>query len=106
VIAAGAAADLLLLVWERLDEDLLGTDLPPVGLVLARARARHIRELIVAGRSVVRDGVVLGIDHAGVTEELRGQLRVGLRGQETLRAALGHLECVLAREYGSPAWCC
>jgi len=106
VIEPGAEADLLLLDWERLDEDLLGTDLPPVTLLLARARARHIHALIVAGRSVVREGVVLGIDHSAVTEELRGQLRAGLRGQDALREALGHLECVLSREYGGPAWCC
>ena len=31
-------------------------------LVLTRATARHIRELIVDGRTVVKDGSVIGVD--------------------------------------------
>jgi Amidohydrolase family len=59
-VCAGAPADLLLLDWAAIDDDRLRDDIDALDLVLTRATARHIRELIVNGRTVVRDGVVTG----------------------------------------------
>ena len=56
VLAAGEPADILLLDWNALDDERLRSDLDPRDLLFARATSRHIREVIVAGRTVVRDG--------------------------------------------------
>ena len=57
-LAEGAAADLVLVLDRAaLDEDAL-MPVDPLDLIFARASRRHIRELIVAGRSIVSHGRV------------------------------------------------
>lgn len=106
VIAPGEPADLLLLDWDKLDADRLLPDLPPLDLLFARARAEHIREVVVAGRSIVRDGKVLGIDHDAMTADLLGRLRAGLEGSAPFRAALDAFEGEVARFLHGPRFCC
>lgn len=75
-LAPGASADLLVLDAEALDDDdelLSGVD--PLDLVLARAHGGHVQGVIAAGRAVVADGRVLGIDEAACKAELAAQLR-------------------------------
>ena len=69
-ICAGAPADILLLDWAAIDEDRLRDDIDPLLLVLTRATARHVRELIVAGRTVVKDGSVIGVDAEAARAEI------------------------------------
>lgn len=104
VIETGAPADLLLLDWARLDMDRLLSDVSPVDLLFARARASHIRELIVAGRSVVREGRVLGIDHPALEADLLDRLRAGFEGQTPFREALRCLDGAVADHY-APGCC-
>jgi 5-methylthioadenosine/S-adenosylhomocysteine deaminase len=91
-LTPGAPADILLIDWEKLDEDKLRSDLDPLDLLFARSTARHIKELIVGGRTVVRDGRVPGIDHAAMNEDLLARFRHGIAQNSTLAAALPHLE--------------
>jgi len=104
VIEAGAPADLLLLDYDALDDDKLRDDLDPVHLVFARATARHIHELIVAGRTVARDGRVLGIDLEAARKEVMLRMRAGQPAMATFAAALSHLDRALAehmeRQFG------
>jgi cytosine/adenosine deaminase-related metal-dependent hydrolase len=100
----GAPADILLLDWNTLDADRLRPDLDPRDLLFARATARHVRELIVAGRTIVRDGRVLGIDHAAVNEDLLARFRHGIAQNATLAAALPDLERVVRDHFETP--CC
>jgi cytosine/adenosine deaminase-related metal-dependent hydrolase len=79
-LAPGAAADLLVLDAEALDDDaeLLpassgGPD--PLDLLLARAHGGHIAEVFVAGRRVVEAGRVLGVDEPAAVAELNAQVR-------------------------------
>src|SRR5664279_557377 len=53
-ITAGAPADFLLLDWAAIDDDRLLEDIDALELVFTRATACHIRELIVAGCTVVK----------------------------------------------------
>jgi cytosine/adenosine deaminase-related metal-dependent hydrolase len=106
LIAAGAAADMLLLDWAALDDDGIRQDIDPLHILFSRATAKHIRELIVGGRSVVRDGRVLGIDLPAVRQEVLAQVRSGMAGNETLLAALSALEQAIARHYLAEAPCC
>ena len=104
VIAAGAPADLLLLDWAALDDDRLREDADVIGLLFARATARHIRELIVGGRTVVRDRTVLGVDLPAARAEVIAQMRAGMRGNAALAAALPALDRALAT-YFEPDCC-
>jgi len=104
VIAAGAPADLLLLDWAALDNDRLRADADVLGVLFARATARHISELIVAGRTVVRDGAVLGVDLAAARAEVIGQMRAGVRDSAVLVSILAAYEQTLATHF-EPACC-
>lgn len=103
-LAAGAPADILLLDWAALDADRLRPDLDPLDLLFARATAQHIKELIVAGRTVTRDGRVTGIDFTAMNEELHARFRHGIAQNAALAAALPHLERAVRDNFDPP--CC
>jgi cytosine/adenosine deaminase-related metal-dependent hydrolase len=105
-LAAGQPADILLLDWNAVDEDHLRADLDPRDLLFARAKARHIRELIVAGRTVVRDGKILGIDFPAMTGELIARLRSTMATNAAFAAALLDLERAIVTHYESEPPCC
>jgi cytosine/adenosine deaminase-related metal-dependent hydrolase len=98
-ICAGAPADLLLLDWAAIDEDRLQDDIDPLVLVLTRATARHIRELIVAGRTVVKGGSVVGIDAEAARAEVMSRVRRAMPDKASLAATLPLLERAIAKHY-------
>src|SRR5580700_6904476 len=98
-ICAGAPADLLLLDWAAIDEDRLQEDIDPLVLVLTRATARHIHELIVGGRTVVKDGSVVGVDAEAARAEVMSQVRRAMPDKATLAQALPLLEQAIAKHY-------
>ncbi len=104
VIAAGAPADLLLLNWGAINDDRLYEGIDPLDLLFSRATARHICELIVDGRTVVKDGAVLGVDLPGARAEVIGQMRAGMRDNAALAAALPALERVVVAHF-EPGCC-
>jgi cytosine/adenosine deaminase-related metal-dependent hydrolase len=103
-LSAGAPADILLIDWDKLDADRLRPDLDPLDLLFARATARHIKELIVGGRTVMRDGKVTGIDHAAMNDDLLARFRHGIAQNAALAAALPDLERVVCDHFETP--CC
>jgi cytosine/adenosine deaminase-related metal-dependent hydrolase len=103
-LSPGAPADILLLDWQKLDEDRLRPDLDPLDLLFARSTARHIKELIVAGKSIVRDGRVLGIDFPAMREDLLARFRHGIAQNATLAVALPELERAVRDHFETP--CC
>jgi hypothetical protein len=74
--------------------------------LFARTTMRHIHELIVAGRSVVREGRVLGIDYPAMRDELLARLRAMMGQSVPLAAALRELERAVAAHYLAEAPCC
>ena len=98
VIEAGAPADLLLLDYEGLDDDQLRDDLDPTNLVFARATARHISELIVAGRTVVKDRRVLGIDLEAARREVVLHMKAGQPAMASFASALSHLDRAIGEQ--------
>ncbi|HEY2526439.1 MAG TPA: amidohydrolase family protein [Xanthobacteraceae bacterium] len=99
MIGAGTPADLLLLDWDAIDEDRLQQGIDALQLVLTRATARHIRELIVGGRIVVKDGVVTGVDAAAARAEIVERMRKAMPAKAALAAALPLLERAIAKHF-------
>jgi cytosine/adenosine deaminase-related metal-dependent hydrolase len=98
IIEAGAPADLLLLDYDALDDDALRDDIDPVDIVFARANARHIRELIVAGRPVVQDRRALGIDLEAARREVMLRMRAGQPAMASFAVALSHLDRAIGEQ--------
>ncbi|MDR6657700.1 cytosine/adenosine deaminase-related metal-dependent hydrolase [Tardiphaga robiniae] len=98
-----ADADMLLLDWNALNDDALRSDLDPINLLFSRATARHIREVIVAGHTIVRDGHVAGIDFTAARQEILAQMRAGMPSGQNLAGALAALDGVIA---ASLCGCC
>jgi cytosine/adenosine deaminase-related metal-dependent hydrolase len=98
-VRAGAPADLLLLDWAAIDEDRLQEDIDPLVLVLTRATARHIRELIVGGRTIVKDGSVVGVDAEAARAEVMSRVRHAMPDKASLAATLPLLERAIAKHY-------
>jgi cytosine/adenosine deaminase-related metal-dependent hydrolase len=61
-LAPGMAADIMLLDFAALAHDVMPGVTPDIDVVLARATGRHVASLMVAGREIVRQGRVLGVD--------------------------------------------
>lgn len=85
VLAPGAPADFVALDWARLTDDVIEGTIEPEDLIGARARAEHVRHVVVDGRTIVADGRVTGVDLPALETELRTRLRTLGEG---VRAAL------------------
>ncbi|OYX88209.1 MAG: hypothetical protein B7Y84_09380 [Azorhizobium sp. 32-67-21] len=103
-LAPGAPADLIVLDWAMLEDDRLRDDLDALELVMTRATAPHMRELIVGGRTIVRDGHVTGIDLPAVRAEVLAQMRAGMADKADLAAAMPALDAALAAHF-EPGCC-
>jgi cytosine/adenosine deaminase-related metal-dependent hydrolase len=104
-VRSGEPADLLLLDWAAIDDDRLHQDIDPLVLMLTRATARHIRELTVGGRIVVKDGSVTGVDAAGARAEVMSRMRHAMRDKASIAAALPLLEAAIAKHFEPNAAC-
>jgi cytosine/adenosine deaminase-related metal-dependent hydrolase len=104
-VAPGAPADLLVLDWEKLSAELVEPDVPALELMLAKARQEHVKQLFVAGREVVRDGIVTGVDLPELEAELLARLRKAADTTADIRAAMPELRAALRSHYCGPLYC-
>lgn len=104
-VVPGAPADLLVLDWPALSAELIEPDVPPFELLLAKARREHVKGLLVAGREVVRNGAVTGLDLPAAEAELLAALRAAYPTTADVRAAMPELKAALARHYAGPLYC-
>jgi cytosine/adenosine deaminase-related metal-dependent hydrolase len=104
-VTPGAPADLLLLDWKSLSAELVEPDVPPLELLLAKGRQQYVKGLIVAGREVVRDGAVTGIDLPALEGELLAALRKAFPATADVRAAMPELKAALHKHYSGPLYC-
>ena len=74
-VAPGARADLVVLDFAAVCDDFLTPDLDEVDVLLTRATARAVRRLVVAGREVVSDGALVGLDLPAMESELVDRAR-------------------------------
>ena len=74
-IVPGARADLVVLDYAAMTEDFLTPEHDEVDIVLTRATSHHVRDLLVAGRWVVGNGVLIGLDLADAEREFMDRAR-------------------------------
>jgi hypothetical protein len=77
-LAPGAPADFAVLDLDRLDRDAI-MPVDPLELLFARGNASMVRDVVVDGRTIVRDGKPTGVDLPAIEQELRGMYRDGVR---------------------------
>lgn len=104
-LTAGVPADLLTLDWRALSAELIEPDVPPFELLLAKGVKQHIKGLTVAGRDVVKDGKVMGVDLPVLEGELLAMLRAKYPTTADIRAAMPQLKSVLRKHYTGPLYC-
>lgn len=76
-LEVGAAADFMVVDLDRLDRDAI-LPVDPLDLLFARGNMSHVVESVVAGRSILKDGVVTGVDLPAMEAELRQLYRAQL----------------------------
>jgi cytosine/adenosine deaminase-related metal-dependent hydrolase len=77
-LAPGAPADFVTIDLERLDRDRI-MPVDPIDLLFARGNASMVRDLVVDGQTIVRDGRCTGVDLEAIEVELRGMYRANAR---------------------------
>ncbi len=87
-IRRGARADLVVLDYASMRDDFLVEDEDEINVILTRATSRHVRNLFVAGREVVSDGALTGLDLASAEHELMQRARKSSPNPEQLASHL------------------
>jgi cytosine/adenosine deaminase-related metal-dependent hydrolase len=98
-LEVGEPADVLVLDLDRLDRDAV-MPVEPIDLLFARATAAHVDALYVAGRAVLADGRLAGVDLEAVETALRAQYRERLPARAGFLAAWGPIPEAVAGCYG------
>jgi cytosine/adenosine deaminase-related metal-dependent hydrolase len=104
-LKVGAPADILVLDLDALDRDAI-MPVAPVDLVFARASRAHVAQLIVAGRDVVREAGLVGVDLDAAHQALREEYRRKMPSREPFLAAWHSLEAGVAQFYRGQLGCC
>jgi len=100
----GAAADYVVVDLDRLDRDAL-MPLDPLDLLFARGNASHVSEVVVASRTIARDGQPTGIDLPAMETEMRTAFRHSLSTQAGFLSAWQPLEDGVMRWYRAHCGC-
>jgi hypothetical protein len=95
----------MVLDWDRLTADLVEPDVPALDLLLGRARNEHIKDVFVAGRCVVADGHVAGVDLPYFEGQLLAALRAAADSTADIRAVMPELRAAIKTHYGEPFYC-
>ncbi len=104
VLAEGAPADLISIDLDRLDRDAI-LPVDPLGLLFTRGNMGHISEVVCAGRVLMQDGVVLGVNLPAIETELRRLYRGAMPGFTGLIAGWSRIETELQGWYHAHCGC-
>jgi cytosine/adenosine deaminase-related metal-dependent hydrolase len=100
-IEPGAPADLVLLDYDALAYDAMEGMVDELDMILTRACNRFVERVYVAGREIVRDGKVLGIDLPAFEQELIARARSQRDHMERIRPVLQRSQATLAAFFES-----
>jgi len=87
----GEPADYTVLDLDLLDRDAI-LPVDPIDMLFARGNTHAVREVVVAGRTIVKDGQVTGIDQDAIETELRRLYRANIPRFQALEKAWKPLE--------------
>jgi 5-methylthioadenosine/S-adenosylhomocysteine deaminase len=65
-----------------------------------------MHELVVAGRPIVRDGRVLGIDYPALRADMLARLRSAMAQDAAFAAAIGELDRAVTQHFEAEPPCC
>jgi len=100
-VRAGMPADLVILDYDAMAHDVIDGMTDEIDVVLTRACNRYVDRVIVAGREIVRDGRVLGVDMERLEQELIDQARAAGRQMRDLKPVLDRSQRTLDAFYRS-----
>jgi cytosine/adenosine deaminase-related metal-dependent hydrolase len=103
-LAPGAAADFVAIDLDRLDRDAI-MPVDPLQLLFARGNASLVRDVVVDGRTIVREGKVVGVDLPAIEQELRGMYRAGVKQFGRLKQAWPPLAATLGDWFETQLTC-
>jgi cytosine/adenosine deaminase-related metal-dependent hydrolase len=92
----GAPADFTVLDYDELDRDAV-MPVSPIGLLFSRGNSRFVRDVIVAGRRIVENGVPTGIDLPQIETELGKLYKARTSRYGDLEGAWRSIEVEIAR---------
>jgi cytosine/adenosine deaminase-related metal-dependent hydrolase len=101
VVAPGSPADVMVLDFAELGYDLIEDMIDPLEVVLTRASSRHVKSLYVAGRQIVRDGKVTGVDLPAIEREVIAQARANASRVKSLKPVMERSQATLAKFYAA-----
>ncbi|WP_213769812.1 amidohydrolase family protein [Bradyrhizobium sp. dw_78] len=87
-VMPGAPGDLVVLNFDSMAYDVIDGMVDPMEVVLTRATTRHVKSLYVAGREIVREGKVLGVDLEAIEREVIKMARARGEHMRSLRPIL------------------
>jgi hypothetical protein len=77
----------------------------PLELLFARGNASLVRDVVVDGRTIVRDGRLTGVDLPAIDLELRGMYRAGVKLFSGLERAWAPLAGALSHWFETQLGC-
>jgi cytosine/adenosine deaminase-related metal-dependent hydrolase len=98
-VTPGMPADLIVLDYDAMAYDVIDGMADEQDVLLTRANNRHIRHVFVAGRQVVRDGRVLGVDMEAVEKEVLAQARAASARMRELKPVMDRSMATLEKFY-------
>jgi cytosine/adenosine deaminase-related metal-dependent hydrolase len=100
----GAPADFVVIDLDRLDRDAI-MPVDPLELLFARGNASVVRDVVVDGCTIVRDGKPTGVDLPAIEQELRGKYRAGVKQFGELQRAWAPLAGALGNWFEGQLGC-
>jgi cytosine/adenosine deaminase-related metal-dependent hydrolase len=76
-LVVGNPADFVVIDLDRLDRDQI-MPVDPMALLFARGNASLVKEVVVAGKTIARDGACVGVDLPAIEQELRAMYRANV----------------------------
>ena len=83
-LAAGNPADYVVIDLDRLDRDQI-MPVDPMALLFARGNASLVKEVVVASKTIVREGGCTSVDLVAVERELRAMYRANVGKLDSFR---------------------
>lgn len=104
-IEPGRLADIMVLDRAAITRDVISDSVDDLPLIVSRATSQHIKALYVAGRAVVTDGTLTGVDLPDMEAEMIRTLQAGKAGFNEWQRTLLRMRAGLTRFYATGMHC-